>query len=99
MKIFTKKCLLRVGIVITGLCILITALSDMIPLWVIRFLYQINIAGDEASSIGIIGGADGPTQIYYGSENAISTKLVWMIPFLMCMGFLIILNKRISKNG
>lgn len=99
MKISIKKCLLRVGIAITGLCVLITALSDMIPLWVIRFLYQINIAGDEASSIGIIGGADGPTQIFYGSGNAISTKPLWMILFLMCMGFLIILYKRVSKNG
>lgn len=99
MKISTKKCLLRVSIAITGLCFLFTAMSDMIPLWVIRFLYQMNIAGDEASSIGIIGGADGPTQIYYGSGNAISTKLVWMIPFLMCMGFLIILYRRISKDG
>ncbi|MPM75851.1 hypothetical protein SDC9_122845 [bioreactor metagenome] len=65
-----KKAYLIVNI-ITGISIFLTALSALTPMIIKRFILahaNVTLSKGEASSIGIIGGADGPTAIYVTSS-------------------------------
>lgn len=99
MKIKTKKNLLKSGIIISGLCALIAGFGDHITVRVIEQMYQIDIPKNEATSIGIIGGADGPTQIFLAGKTAASHKPFWVMLFLLGMGIFALIHKKVSKDN
>lgn len=99
MKIKTKKNLLKSGIIISGLCALIAGFGDHITVRVIEQMYQIDIPKNEAASIGIIGGADGPTQIFLAGKTTASKKPFWVMFFLLGMGIFAVIHKKVSKDN
>jgi len=99
MKRSTKKKLLKSGIVLSGLCALIAGFGDYITVRVIKYLYNTNVSVNEASSIGIIGGADGPTHIFLGTSISASNKPLWVMLFLVFMAIFLMLYRRVSKQN
>ncbi len=96
-----KYRILRAATVLfAGLAMVILAVQAALKAF---FLYslrgQLNIApGNEAASIGIIGGADGPTAIFVATRYAWGNPYIWagICAFLAAAGFitLLILKKR-----
>jgi hypothetical protein len=99
MKMKTKKNLLKSGIVISGLCALIAGFGDHITVRAIEQMYEVDIPKNEATSIGIIGGADGPTQVFVAGKTTASKKPFWVMLFLLCMGIFAVIHKKVSKDN
>ena len=65
-----KKKLNRVITALTIICALITLFSVFFEsLLKLYFSYKFNSDIKDASSVGIIGGSDGPTEIFLGSQS------------------------------
>jgi len=68
--------------------------SFLLPVY-LSYKFQIDLS--EASSIGIIGGADGPTSIYLASQQ--SPRIVTLIfALLSIIGIIYIIFHKISKR-
>lgn len=81
----------KLGAIISGTLTLFFGLSDIIPKLIIKFIYGTSIDLNDSSAIGIIGGADGPTAIFIGS-NAFSgfkyiLTLLFFIITIVCIIF------------
>lgn len=78
-----------------GLAMAILALQAALKAFFIYSLRgQLNItAGNEAASIGIIGGADGPTAIFVAAQYSWGNPYIWagVCVFLAAAGFITLL--------
>lgn len=95
-----KKKLFPIGIAI------LTVISGVIVSYnlLIRYLIPIYLLHEnfgylnEAASIGIIGGADGPTSIYLTNKNSIVTSPVFLLLFIMGIMYFIVMRLRRNKK-
>lgn len=81
MKKSTKLKFLKFGMFVSGTLTIIIAMSDFILKQFIKLAFKVDISGNEAASIGIIGGADGPTSIFLTSSHSFPDKYIWMLIF------------------
>jgi Na+-transporting methylmalonyl-CoA/oxaloacetate decarboxylase beta subunit len=95
MNAFKNK---KVIILITITTALITLISASFNFWVSMYVaYRFNINSDKASSIGIIGGADGPTSIFIaGIPSSNSVTIVFAL--LSIIGFLYLISMKKFKK-
>jgi Na+-transporting methylmalonyl-CoA/oxaloacetate decarboxylase beta subunit len=91
--------LLSIGIailtVITGIIVFYQlAIRYLVPMY-LRFKYSVST--NDASAIGIIGGADGPTAIYLTNSNQKELFPVFLLLFIMGIMYFIINRLRRNK--
>lgn len=81
----------KLGTIISGILTLIFGLSDIDLKIMIRFASGTSIDLNDPSVIGIIGGADGPTAVFIGSNVFSGFKyiltLLFFIITLLCIIF------------
>ncbi|MHB8130946.1 MAG: sodium ion-translocating decarboxylase subunit beta [Mobilitalea sp.] len=82
--------------VVSGIAtILNIAYIFLLPL-LLSYLFQKDLSG--ANSIGIIGGADGPTSIYVGSSyNSHLITVILALITILGIAYLIISKRKIAK--
>ncbi len=97
MKKSTKLKFLKVGMFVSGMLTIIIAMSDFILKQFIKLAFKVDISGNEAASIGIIGGADGPTSIFLAENQSFSNKYIWMLIFSGITGICFLLWRKGSK--
>ncbi|MBB2182932.1 sodium ion-translocating decarboxylase subunit beta [Lachnospiraceae bacterium MD1] len=89
-----------IAIVITVISILATigmvVLNRMVPLFLSHML-KMDVR--EASAIGIIGGADGPTSIYITGYNSSILTVIFAFIALIGICFLFFTRKKRNKSG
>ena len=81
-----KPKIFKIISIISGIFGLIIVFSEKIIFNLIKFLMDSNVNflyGSDSSSVGIIGGADGPTSIYLASNKFSGSKLLAVIFFLI----------------
>ena len=91
---------LQIGIAI------LTAISGIIILYnlVIRYLvplyleYKFNVPIEDASAIGIIGSADGPTSIYIANTSEQKLMPVFLLLFIMGVTYFVYRRLRRKKK-
>ena len=66
--------------IVSGLLFLYSTLSRLLPLMSVKL--------NEAASIGIIGGADGPTAVFVTAPNGIGYQPTTMYALLTVMGLI-----------
>lgn len=71
-------CIMLISVALT----ILTAFSDVIINKFIEMRYDIVVDSSKAQSIGIIGGADGPTAIFLSGSQGSNQKYMWMLVFL-----------------
>ena len=91
--------LVKTGFFINGAITIMIALSDYIINQYIKFAFKIDAPVNQASSIGIIGGADGPTAIFIAENQSFSNKYIWMLFFSFITGICFLLWKKTSKDN
>lgn len=95
-----RKKLVYIGIAIlttiSGSLVLYNmAIQYLVPLYV---KYKYGIFTKDASSVGIIGGSDGPTSIYLtNTEQQVSTP-VFLILFILGLMYLFIMRRKSNKK-
>ncbi|MTI55618.1 hypothetical protein [Geosporobacter ferrireducens] len=97
MKKATKIRLLKVGMFVSGALTIMLALSDFIIKQLIKLMLKADVEVEGASSIGIIGGADGPTAVFIATNELFAFKYIWMLIFLVIMGACFLLWRKVSK--
>lgn len=73
---------LNIIMLLSGTLTILIAFGDIIIKKFIELRYDIVVDSVEAQSVGIIGGADGPTSIFLTSTQGWTHKSIWMIAFL-----------------
>ena len=71
----------KYGTIISGLITIILATYDLFIKYILQAIIEVETNVNSAYSIGIIGGADGPTAIYLTSKNPAKFKYILMIIF------------------
>lgn len=97
MKKSTKLKFLKVGMFVSGMITIIIAMSDLILKQFIKWAFKVDVSGNEAASIGIIGGADGPTSILLTNSHSFPDKYIWMLIFSGITGVCFLLWRKASK--
>jgi len=90
----------KVIYILTIINIIITLISARFDYVILIFIwFKYHIFANEASSIGIIGGADGPTSIYIASKPSLNPYLITIIfAILSILGIIyLIFNKNKPK--
>lgn len=91
MKNSTKAKVAKYCMFGSGVITVIIGMSDFIMRQIIKLKLNADISS-TSSSIGIIGGADGPTAIFLADNNNFSSKWIWLsifLPFaIICFLFL-----------
>ena len=95
------KKMLPIGVAI------LTAISGIIMLYslVIRYLvplyleYKFNVSTEDASAIGIIGSADGPTSIYVSNKSEQILMPVFLLVFIMGIIYFVYRKLRRKKEN
>lgn len=77
-----KANILNFIMLISGTLTILIAFSDIIINKFVEMRYDIVVNSSEAQSIGIIGGADGPTVIFLTGTQGLNQKNMWMLAFL-----------------
>ncbi len=95
MKAFTNK---KVITILTIITTLITLISASFKYFLRMYAsYRVNIDSDKAASIGIIGGADGPTSIFIAGTPS-SSLITIIFALLSIIGFVyLIFMKKFQK--
>ena len=95
-----KKKLNRVITALTIICALITLFSVFFEsLLKLYFSYKFNSDIKDASSVGIIGGSDGPTEIFLGSQSiTIWVPIIFAILTVLGVVYLIVDRRRDKHN-
>ena len=91
-----KKQRLRKSIsIFTAIAIVMTIISIGFNYLLPRYLaYKLNFKADEASSIGIIGGADGPTSIFLAAgQSSFYFNIIFLLLSIVGILYLIITRK------
>lgn len=83
MKKSTKIKFLKIGMIVSGILTIIIAISDFIIEKFVKLVLKIDISANNATSVGIIGGADGPTTIVLAENQPFLSKYIWMLIFLV----------------
>jgi len=84
MKVFKNK---KVITILTIITTLITLISVSFNFFLRMYVsYRFNIDSNNADSIGIIGGSDGPTSIFIAGK-ASSGSIIIVFAFLSIIGF------------
>lgn len=90
----TRSKWLKAGMILSAVISIIIAFSDYIMIQAIKLLFRVEAPKDAASSIGIIGGADGPTAIFLSNNQNPNYKYIWMFAFIIISTIFFILLKR-----
>jgi len=98
MKKSTKLICLKVGMIASGIIAIIIAMDDFIMKQFIKLALKIIISENEAASVGIIGGADGPTAIFLSVQQSFFNKYIWILFFLVIAGTCFILWKKVDRS-
>lgn len=100
-EVLDKRKLTKVITIATIITSIVTVVSlgvrYLIPLYL---AYKFSIETGRASSVGIIGGADGPTVVFYGGQHYITPITIIIIVFgLASIAEIIylILNRKVIK--
>ena len=67
---------MKVVTVISGILGTLLLMSNWLLKWALLISLKIDLKRHEAASIGIIGGADGPTSIFIGTKSSGFMKLI-----------------------
>lgn len=97
MKKSKKLKFLKLGMFVSGTLAIIIAMSDFILKQFIKMAFKVDVSGNEAASIGIIGGADGPTAIFLAGNQSFPYKYIWMLIFSSITGICFLLWRKVSK--
>lgn len=94
-----KAKLTKVIKVITIITSIVTVLylgfSFLIPIYL---SYRLNIEASKVNSIGIIGGADGPTTIFLTSTSSFANSIIIICALFSIAGIVyLVLNRRVMK--
>jgi len=93
-----KRRLIKIGTVITGsVAVMSLGVRYVIPLYL---AYKFSIESGISDTIGIIGGADGPTVIYYGiqPDTTLITIITIVFGLLSIPGIIyLVFNKKVIK--
>lgn len=79
----TKIKFFKIGMIVSGILTIIIAISDFIIEKFVKLVLKIDISANNATSVGIIGGADGPTTIVLSENQPFLSKYIWMLIFLV----------------
>lgn len=79
----TKIKFFKIGMIVSGILTIIIAISDFIIEKFVKLVLKIDISSNNATSVGIIGGADGPTTIVLAENQPFLSKYIWMLIFLV----------------
>lgn len=79
----TKIKFFKIGMIVSGILTIIIAISDFIIEKFVKLVLKIDISSNNATSVGIIGGADGPTTIVLAENKPFLSKYIWMLIFLV----------------
>lgn len=93
----TKIKYLKFGMIASGILTIMIAKSDFIIKKLIKLALKIDMSGNEAASIAIIGGADGPTAIFLAGNQTFNYKYIWMSVFLAITVLCFLLWRKASK--
>lgn len=95
-----NKKLARIVRVLTIICALITLLSVFYKsLLKLYFSYKFNTDIKDASAVGIIGGSDGPTEIFIGSQSTTHwVPIIFAILTVLGVVYLIVDRRRDKYN-
>ncbi|QEH67354.1 sodium ion-translocating decarboxylase subunit beta [Cellulosilyticum sp. WCF-2] len=77
------------GIVLTIIGLVVISIISMVVI--------LNENGKEAASIGIIGGADGPTAIFISSSASLEPVAITICGLILVVGIGIFIYKKIKK--
>lgn len=89
---------MKIITILTVLCGLFTFISISFPCLLQLYLsYKFNMDTKNASSIGIIGGADGPTAIYLSSQLS-SRFFTAVFALLTILGIIYLFVVKYKKN-
>lgn len=75
--------------VISGIVTFILAFGDYILMGLLKLMLHVDVPKGEAASVGIIGGADGPTAIFIAGTSPLGNKnlgaLISFLVFAVCV--------------
>ena len=82
-----RALVLKVGMYMSLALAAMTVMSDFIIMQIVKAIFKADISTGDASSIGIIGGSDGPTAVFLAANNSFfQQKYLWMLFFLFISG-------------
>ena len=99
MNKLTKLRLLKAGMFVSGALTILIAMSNFIMNQYMKYTFKIDTLGKEAASMGIIGGADGPTAIFLVENQSFSYRYIWMVFFLLITVVCFSLWRKASRDS
>ena len=94
-----KMRILKIGIIASGIIALGISMSDFIIKQYLSHSLGVDFSGHEATSMAIIGGADGPTSIFLSEEPVFPSKYIWTLVFLAIAGICFWLYRKLKMEN
>ena len=76
---------------------IVLTIIGLVVISIISMVFILNETGKEAASIGIIGGADGPTAIFISSSVSLEPVAITVCGLILVVGIGIFIYKKIKK--
>lgn len=76
---------------------IVLTIRGLVVISIISMVFILNENGKEAASIGIIGGADGPTAIFISSSVSLEPVAITVCGLILVVGIGIFIYKKIKK--
>lgn len=76
---------------------IVLTIIGLVVISIISMVFILNENGKEAASIGIIGGADGPTAIFISSSVSLEPVAITVCGLILVVGMGIFIYKKIKK--